>query len=371
MMTGQGHVGSPEYRTASGMVGTDEGAAMRYVTDHAAKGMPRAIAAGNARTLASLSYAGDSHEGSVLTTRFLFDVREAPTVAKGFNRLFLDTMADLGRWTYDEAGQRPREVFRDKVFSMFGTSRLERADAIFDFHLMTAFLMRNAKSDEQRGVILQGFEARGGQERLLNQVLEWVNGAAARKKERIASSPLNQALNQMDFSSVRAARPLTRGEAERLAAEWSKKFKASISVDWENPAIGMSVSPSRPVSIPRGLIEYPGITADGLALLVSHEMAHVRGIMDEAAADDYAARHGLRLLWGDAAFAKGIPERAFKAAYSVLLKWSQLADNAFSVVTAEPVRLVNERGTEYLSLQSRWDVFREGFMGRPTSVMRN
>lgn len=365
-------MGGVSYRAAIGLSGTgDSGAALRYITDEAAKSMPIAKAAGHAKTLAALAYQGDeAHEGSVLISRLLLHLRAQPVMTEDFNSILLESIQDLGKWTIDEAGQRPHRPLREQIFRTFGVNRTERVDAIFELHLMTAFLLRGAKSDAQRGVIRNSLDARGGNTALLDELMNSINGAAARKQKRLNSSPLNQRLAKMDFSSVRAAKPLTREQVERLAAEWSEKLRATITVDWTNPATGMAVHPSRgSISIPRGLVEHPGVTADGLALLVSHEAAHSHGIWDEAAADDYAVRHGLRALWGQEAFSKAFPERAFRAAFSASLKLNQLAENAFSVVTQEPVRFT-ENNQGYLTPQSRWDIFREGIMGRRTPYMR-
>ncbi len=372
LLTGAGHVGGTDYRASMGhsRLG-DDGIALRYITDEAAKTKPLASAAGHVRTLAALPYQGDeTREGSVLTSRFLFHVRAQPAIKDSFSSLLVDSLRDLGKWVINEAGQQPLQSLHEGIFRSFGANRAERVDAIFELHLMAAFLLRAAKTEGQRAVIQTSLEARGGKTELIEAMLQSINGAAARRQERINSSPINQRLVKMDFSSVRDAKPLTKENVERLAVEWSQKLHADVTVDWNNPATGMAVHPSRGnISIPRGLIEYPGLTADGLALLVSHEAAHAHGIWNEAAADDYAVRHGLRALWGADAFSGPFPERAFRAAFSASLKLSQLNENAFSVVTQEPVRFT-ENSQGYLVPQSRWDIFREGIMGRKTPYMR-
>jgi len=174
----------------------------------------------------------------------------------------------------------------------------------------------------------------------------------------------NQEIALIDFDAVFREPHVTPKRARELFAKWSELLNKSIVLDLNDFGTGIRVDSNNmgTIPIPVGLLAKDYITEDGLALLVAHESAHLNGYWNEGDADYWAAAHGLRLLWGNSVFDNVFPKRAFLAAYSLVMKWTQTDDTLFSTVT--PLKATcQEKGNGYPTLQGRWNILTNGFLG--------
>ena len=134
------------------------------------------------------------------------------------------------------------------------------------------------------------------------------------------------------------------------------RLGVDFRLKWSSNSSAIYYDKSKPVSVPRGLVQRPGMTTDGLALILAHESAHARGQHHEADADYWAARHGLRKLWGKQGFSRG---RALRAAHSALR--AQFSEE-FNVNCRKQKIELNATG--YPTVQSRWNIFKAGILKR-------
>jgi len=156
----------------------------------------------------------------------------------------------------------------------------------------------------------------------------------------------------VDYSSVLRAPRLTKAQASVVVKHASKRLGVDFRLKWDSNSKSIWYDKGKPTTVPRGMVRQRGMTADGLALILAHETGHDRGKRKEADADYWAARHGLRKLWGRKGFTK---KRALEAAYSVLT--SQFSQ-PFNVKSRK--RKIELHATGYPTVQSRWDLYKAG-----------
>lgn len=145
-------------------------------------------------------------------------------------------------------------------------------------------------------------------------------------------------------------------QAKALVESVRDRLDVDIRLLWSSNSSAIYYEKGKPVKVPRGLVQHPGMTADGLALILAHESAHARGKHHEADADYWAARHGLRRLWGKEGFTR---HRALKAAQAVLT--SQFSERFNINCRKQKVEL---NATGYPTVQSRWNIFKAGILKR-------
>jgi hypothetical protein len=164
------------------------------------------------------------------------------------------------------------------------------------------------------------------------------------------------------LDDIEAAHGLTRVQASVVVRQVSTKLRVRLHLQWKAREVGIwRVGGERSVNVPGGLVRAKKLTADGLTLILAHEAAHLKGAPNEAEADYWAARHGLRLIWGDEALADGLSSRAVRAAYSAL---RALAAPHQQFRVRPPGRSIELLPTGYPTMQSRWDIYMLGFLGR-------
>ena len=149
---------------------------------------------------------------------------------------------------------------------------------------------------------------------------------------------------------------ISHEQAKTLVESVRDRLKVDIRLRWSSNSSAIYYEKGKPVKVPRGLVQHPGMTTDGLALILVHESAHARGKHLEADADYWAARHGLRRLWGKEGFSR---DRALKAAQAALR--SQFSEE-FSVNCRKQKIEINATG--YPTVQSRWNIFKAGILKR-------
>ena len=158
---------------------------------------------------------------------------------------------------------------------------------------------------------------------------------------------------------------MTREEALDVCSRASARLGFPFVLDWESRSSRIEVDPKEAteVVVPGGLVREPGITPDALALILAHERGHrLLRTKNEARADYWAARYGVRMLWPEAAHGE-LLERGFLAAYAVCCFVGQ--------DTVQPLRLLTDDSPHvtiqisgYPTLQSRWELFKAGLLGR-------
>ena len=149
---------------------------------------------------------------------------------------------------------------------------------------------------------------------------------------------------------------ISHQQAKHLVERVRDRLGVDIRLRWSSNSSVISYEKGQPVTVPRGLVQHPGMTADGLALILAHESAHARGKQIEADADYWAARHGLRKLWGKEGFSR---DRALRAAQSALeCQFSE----AFNVNCRQQKIEINATG--YPTVQSRWIIYKAGILKR-------
>ena len=134
------------------------------------------------------------------------------------------------------------------------------------------------------------------------------------------------------------------------------RLGVDIRLQWSSDSCAIYYEKGKPVTVPRGLVQHPGMTVDGLALILAHESAHARGKHLEADADYWAARYGLRKLWGKEGFSR---ERALQAAQSAL---EAQCSEEFNVNCCKQKIEINATG--YPTVQSRWNIYKAGIRKR-------
>jgi len=175
------------------------------------------------------------------------------------------------------------------------------------------------------------------------------------------TSPLRPArprlaeLRFIDVARVERSRGLSLERATKVVLLARQKLGVDFRIDWQSSATSMWHHEGRPITVPGAMLRTRALTADGLALMLAHEAAHARGIKDEASADFWAARRGLRKLLG----AKYARKRALEAAYSAL-KSQAVGD----FDTANVSRELHINGSGYPTPQSRWNLYVSGIYAR-------
>ena len=160
-------------------------------------------------------------------------------------------------------------------------------------------------------------------------------------------------LARIDYSQACKTKALTKRSAACVVARARKKLRADFQLAWDSESTSIWHDKGKPITVPRGLVERPGLTADGLALILAHEAAHARGRKRESHADYWAAKTGLRKLWG-----KGYNQpRAMVAAYSAL---RSLYDNERFDARQTSRQGIELNATGYPTLQSRWTIYKTG-----------
>ncbi len=156
---------------------------------------------------------------------------------------------------------------------------------------------------------------------------------------------------------------ISREQANTLVDTARNRLNVDIRLLWSSSSSAIYYETGEPVTVPRGLVQHPGMTADGLALILAHESAHARGKRHEPDADYWAARHGLRRLWGKEGFSR---YRALRAAHAVLT--SQFTET-FNINCRK--QMIELNATGYPTVQSRWNIFKAGILKRTKPAMGN
>jgi hypothetical protein len=188
----------------------------------------------------------------------------------------------------------------------------------------------------------------------------WTAATRARLASRERRLSLERGLERIDFQSVLHSPTVTDDEASRLVTRARRKLGVDFRLEWENPSQAIFHVKGKPIVVPRGLVQAAGMTADGLALILAHEAAHAKGHGREGPADYWAVRRGLRELWGKTAFSGSAPRRPLLAAFSALR--SQFTEDFEVRAPGRPEIVVQATG--YPTLQSRWEIFKAGIVGR-------
>lgn len=156
--------------------------------------------------------------------------------------------------------------------------------------------------------------------------------------------------------------PLARPEVSDLFRKATRRLGVQFVADWGSRSTRVEASPgAQVVSVPGGLLRTRGLSLDGLALILAHETAHVRGAKDECAADDWAAREGLPRLWGKSHAAD--PRRGLFAAYSAL--HDQIGEEHPLHPTRTPPEELPVYPTSYAPLQARFALYQRAILGLP------
>ena len=180
--------------------------------------------------------------------------------------------------------------------------------------------------------------------------------SAAESRQRHLA--LERALQSIDFQTIFRSPPVTARQAKRLLARVGRTLDADFRLDWNSPSGAISYQRGQPIVVPRGLVQSPGMTIDGLTLILAHEAEHRHGHRSEARADYGAVRHGLRALWGENAFAGRAPKRPLLAVYSALQ--SQFG-KSLDLSLARPNIVIEPTG--YPTVQSRWEIMEAAVAG--------
>ncbi len=179
--------------------------------------------------------------------------------------------------------------------------------------------------------------------------------AAALPYYQRAVSTDERNIQRMQLHSVVQGAPITKAQASELLDRAVRTLGVDFRLAWSSTSTRIEYKKGKPVTVNRGLVQLPGMTLDGLALILAHEAAHSMW-KDESRADYWASRKGLRKLWGKAGYNK---RRALHAGVSALKsQFSGIFDlNNLDHHTIE----IN--GSGYPTLQSRWDIYKRGTLG--------
>jgi hypothetical protein len=180
--------------------------------------------------------------------------------------------------------------------------------------------------------------------------------SAAESRQRHLA--LERALQSIDFQTIFRRPPPTARQTKRLLTRVGRTLDADFRLDWNSASDVIAYQKGKPIVVPRGLVQSPGMTLDGLTLILAHEAEHRHGHRSEARADYGAVRHGLRVLWGNKAFAGRAPRRPLLAVYSALR--SQFDDD-LDLSPARPPLVIQPTG--YPTVQSRWEIMEAAVAG--------
>jgi hypothetical protein len=168
-------------------------------------------------------------------------------------------------------------------------------------------------------------------------------------------------LKRLPFSSALQQRPPTRRQAEKAVAAASRALGVNFRLDWGNPSRCIAYHRGQAVEVPRGLVQAPGMSLDGVSLVLAHEAGHAKGKRSELAADYWASHRGLAILWGEKTLNGRNQDRALLASYSALRALEP--ETPFDVTSRK--RTVDLDATGYPVVQSRWNIYKAGVRGRP------
>ncbi|MBW2732052.1 MAG: hypothetical protein JRH20_06630, partial [Deltaproteobacteria bacterium] len=154
------------------------------------------------------------------------------------------------------------------------------------------------------------------------------------------------------LSPRRHPKRLTRAQVRQVVHKARQRFGVKFRIDWQSKSSWIGHDAGKAITVSRQVAQAPGLSIDALSLLLAHEAAHARGIRSEPKADYWAARHGLRKLWGKRWLSPPNVERGLEAAYVLLrTKYRKPFD-------ARPLerKTIDLHATGYPTLQSRWDL---------------
>ncbi len=178
-------------------------------------------------------------------------------------------------------------------------------------------------------------------------------------------TPTNAFLRTLPFSAQLAGPRLTFEQAAVVCAHAGKHFGFPFILDWDSDStrIEVDVKDGELVMVPGGLVRAPGMTADALALILAHERGHrVLESKNEARADFWAARYGVRMLWPDASHDE-LLRRGFLAAYAVCCFVGEGSTQPLQLLTDDDPK-VTVTLSGYPTLQGRWELFKAGLLER-------
>lgn len=173
-------------------------------------------------------------------------------------------------------------------------------------------------------------------------------------RQRTQSTSLADS-RSINYRKETASPGLSRMASMQAVRSARKKLGVDFQLNWTSTTNSIRHFEGHPIEVPGGMLRSRGLTLDGLFLILAHEAAHAKGFRREAKADFWAAKKGLRVLWGK----DFQPKRALRAAYSALM--SQSIDGFKTGVAWNRKLHIDASG--YPTPQSRWNLYRRAAYG--------
>jgi hypothetical protein len=176
------------------------------------------------------------------------------------------------------------------------------------------------------------------------------------------SKAAEETIAEIDFAARAGIRAMSKPETERLLRRLSKKLAAAIVLDWADDGTSISAQrDSKSLTVAGGLFRSAELSEDARSLMLCRGAAHLGRHHDEAQADFWATRHGLRLIWGEDARSDRFIERACRAVHLALTfeRSEDKLDPSLPDLSNAELLAGGPR-----SLRARWQISKAGILGK-------